>query len=371
MDVKSLVEASRGIEAREREQLRLIASEDAEDRRRQAAVAADVRRQLQLGETICAFRVHLQKVLTTANRIPPRPLFDAVIAGGDGAEAAPTAPPPVCTGVAKAAEALTTKLLALLANVSEAGREKVVDTLKNNKTNAPSMDTDGDVGACNRGGSAEKVSAKRAWALVDVWPGPLKRHCLRVADEWKTKTQVEIKRGFRVMDQVPSAQLRHAMLDATRLVRRSQPTSESIEKTMVGGAMLRQLEQDADRRLAAAPEGKETTSILSDVAANFFDDQDFYVQLLRDATNMAVGAHRDNNELFVQTRQDMLSRNHSKAHRTNEVDRRASKGRRIRYTPIPKLENFMSAFPPGYHFSQSGQVSDPLVIDRLMQSLFR
>ena len=49
-----------------------------------------------------------------------------------------------------------------------------------------------------------------------------------------------------------------------------------------------------------------------------------------------------------------------------DVERRASKGRKTRYVPIPKLQNFMAPRVP----EEAGEVDEELV-DNLLRTLFR
>lgn len=55
--------------------------------------------------------------------------------------------------------------------------------------------------------------------------------------------------------------------------------------------------------------------------------------------------------------------------KVNDVDRRASKGRKIRYVPIKKLENFMTAIPINPNISYLPGANDEEFVDCLMSGL--
>ncbi|KAL8444519.1 hypothetical protein Emed_006166 [Eimeria media] len=111
---------------------------------------------------------------------------------------------------------------------------------------------------------------------------------------------------------------------------------------------------------------------------------DFYVELLK----TAVAAGNDEVGPAEVAREKELLKSRRRADAAKEVDRRASKGRKIRYKPIPQLENFMvegflkNAEPSGFRERQAAEpwlpntealpgAGDSVVIESLMRNLFR
>merc|ERR1712078_175774 len=93
------------------------------------------------------------------------------------------------------------------------------------------------------------------------------------------------------------------------------------------------------------------------VKSVLFDDSKVYQQLLKDfVANSTEGVSS------TETQRSSTKYNNNNNSKKNDVDRRASKGRKIRYKEIPKLVNF--TFP----LSRSNTSS--LNTDEYFQSLF-
>ncbi|OEH75938.1 hypothetical protein cyc_00161 [Cyclospora cayetanensis] len=96
-----------------------------------------------------------------------------------------------------------------------------------------------------------------------------------------------------------------------------------------------------------------------------YEDTEFYVDLLK--SSVASGtAQMDATEL-AKEKELLKKRGREKA---REVDRRASKGRKIRYKTIPQLEHFMAAEPWIPNADVLPGADDPLVVESLMRNLF-
>merc|ERR1711959_865140 len=145
----------------------------------------------------------------------------------------------------------------------------------------------------------------------DVWGSyfapmnaAIREWAIKLADEWKEQTSLEVKRPqFKVLDRSIAAQMAHATEDKDRMVSRCHP---------------------------AGDDGSRDHSV--------YDDRDFYVALLREIVQRSEG----NYDEVTKAARDAAG---SKKRKRKEVDRRASKGRKIRYVPIEKLANFMAPVP--------------------------
>jgi protein AATF/BFR2 len=84
---------------------------------------------------------------------------------------------------------------------------------------------------------------------------------------------------------------------------------------------------------------------------NIFDDTDFYQQLLREFIDSKLD--KANDPMAIAMRYQAMK--NSKARNTN-VDRKASKGRKIRFHVHPKLCNFMA--PTKQHEWEDDKIDD-------------
>ncbi|CAJ1328358.1 unnamed protein product, partial [Effrenium voratum] len=102
---------------------------------------------------------------------------------------------------------------------------------------------------------------------------------------------------------------------------------------------------------------------------DIFDDRDFYVQLLKEVLSGTGISQKDEEKQLLA---EIAGRRSQKRKAQKEVERRASKGRKIRYRPIEKLQNFMSGRPRG-SLSTDMDESEPLsesACQALLSSLF-
>lgn len=121
----------------------------------------------------------------------------------------------------------------------------------------------------------------------------------------------------------------------------NQGVVEQLDHALAGDGMARLVERTRvwrptdTQRLGVAP--RATTDARSVQDVDVFDDSDFYAQLLRDLVDNAG---------LVQTGTSAYAHDALQARkRKRPVDVRASKGRRIRYEVIEKVQNFMPPIP--------------------------
>ncbi|CEM05714.1 unnamed protein product [Vitrella brassicaformis CCMP3155] len=199
---------------------------------------------------------------------------------------------------------------------------------------------------CGEAGVERQAKRVRTWAL-------------HKADQWKKETTLQVSHSFKAFDQPLAVQLRHAEKDLDRLIARSRPAESAIKVLATSAA-------DNDP---------------SEAAHHIYDDQDFYVQLLRDivqSRDVTSPFQHDSDD--APDRRELLNqlgassslaaklKRRESAAKRKEVDRRASKGRKIRYVPIPKLANFMAPEP---RRPPDGALYDAGFVDRIMNSLFQ
>lgn len=180
----------------------------------------------------------------------------------------------------------------------------------------------------------EEISETKA--SCDSWTG-------RVLDEWSAKS------------------LFASGINASKLKTLNQSLTKQIDEILVsqrsrilGRAQTRRVGTDALFTLGA---------IAVDAAdPELYDDSDFYQAILKELVESGVQATSDPVQL---TRQFLKLRNAAgkKKHRPG-VDRRASKGRKLKFSEHPKLLSFMAP-EPHRHSSQ-----DSAAAEQLSMSLF-
>lgn len=144
------------------------------------------------------------------------------------------------------------------------------------------------------------------WNFLEKDFAELEKQRKEVIEQWNTKLQVASGSGqtkaFKVLHQSVNAQIDQALMDEDKLIQRTQGSGK---------------------------------------AEDVYDDTDFYQQMLREVMH---GSHEDlSSEIDPDLLQlaDVARRKSAKS----KVDRRASKGRKVRYTVHSKLTHFMAPLP--------------------------
>ncbi|CBZ55188.1 conserved hypothetical protein [Neospora caninum Liverpool] len=225
-----------------------------------------------------------------------------------------------------------------------------------------------------------------------LWRRKTRRLCLENADAWHATVDPR-SQTFKALNQPPSAQLQHAMsTQFSRLLTRalriahvpppapspSSPFTGSsahadsgacVPCHVVGCSTLQKLS-----RCRAGDLGKdgraagEEAALISDLLKHdFYDDGDFYVELLKQVIQQ--GGAVDSSDTLDREKNLLKLRNKLNRGR-KDVDRRASKGRKIRYQPIEKLQNLMTATPWQPNLDALPGAGDEAMVDRLMRQLF-
>lgn len=155
------------------------------------------------------------------------------------------------------------------------------------------------------------------WSFLEKDFMELDKERKTVVELWNNKLQVASGSGpaktFKVLNQSVNSQIDQALMDEEKLIQRTQiPRS-----------------------------GKRKGEDVKEWNEELYDDTDFYQQLLREVMQ---GGHEDfsseiDSDLLKMA--DVARRKSAK----HKVDRRASKGRKVRYTVHGKLAHFMTPIP--------------------------
>ncbi|KAK9171076.1 Apoptosis-antagonizing transcription factor C-terminal family protein [Cryptosporidium meleagridis] len=196
-----------------------------------------------------------------------------------------------------------------------------------------------------------KSTNKRIKAELEFWDkyNPVLDNtfewCIDVCDEWKKNTQIGVQKNFKVLNQSLRAQLEQTLLNKEHALNKSRPNANSLN--FIGIDLLRD---------------KVDPMLMYEMNKNIYDDSDSFVSLLKEI--ISSKSITDPNLNSVSS--SLLSKGKKTV---NSVDRRASKGRKIRYVPIPKLENFMASSPSLYSNSHLPGADNEEFVDCIMKSL--
>ncbi|KAJ1956384.1 rRNA-processing protein bfr2, partial [Linderina pennispora] len=153
-------------------------------------------------------------------------------------------------------------------------------------------------------------------------------------EKWGSKVQISAgvtsSKKFKAVNQGIMHQISQALASEERLVERTQ--LKRTEYKIIG-------QSDTSEKPAAVADAH-----LKDRNPEIFDDTDFYQQLLRELIeSRMVDSNDPTASLGVQW---AAVKQQSKSKKRN-VDTKASKGRKVRYHVIEKLQNFMPPIPAG------------------------
>ena len=292
-----------------------------------AVKGAAVRRQNEVWEKALQTRIVLQRGLNASAKMPT-PTYWRALAKADG-EVKPALA--TCAAAARGAlDALCSLQAALIDGnpaIAEAAGEGVGGGKKRKASSA--------MAAVSKFGLLASP-ASEVWENVDsVYQRYAAFRDVSI-DRWHRKAQVQVGKmstsggggEMRAFNQSVSAQVASAMRIPDRLVRKSQPPAhlapkrlgepEGTEKAAPTGDRTEDLDAD-DLEAAARAEAR---------VEEIYDDADFYEQVLKEFLESAGAAA------------GLAAAASKPAKRRKVVDRRASKGRKLRYHVQQKLVNF-------------------------------
>ena len=172
-----------------------------------------------------------------------------------------------------------------------------------------------------RVGVKTQGSTSNSWESIHAYNDGVMKYCLREADIWHEKTKTPNRKNLKALDQSISAQMEYVM-------------------------------NDPDQRAVKRCRG---------VTEEEYDDGPLYAALLKESVQR--GASGDEYSAMK------MASKFGKKQSTKEVDRRASKGRKIRYSKIEKLVNFMAPRP--VPLSEGVPITDERLINAFVNSVFQ
>ncbi|KAL2650341.1 hypothetical protein R1flu_018469 [Riccia fluitans] len=263
-------------------------------------------------------RISLQKALSGANRLPKKRAKIVLSENADVKEAYAR----LATSAALTLNSLVDLETALIDNNSAIDELYSGTVNGNGKRNA----------LRDSGDESDSDGADNAWDVVDrvhARIGPYRDNSL---DRWQRKVQLTtgaVSKGkLRAFNQSISQQIATAMRDTSRLIDGMRLKTSNLR--ILGEVYL----SNEDGAVKAAGGDKDVCDAKGNPET--FDDSEFYQNLLHEFL--------ESSDPLGQAGRDMIALKKRTKNR-KVVDRRASKGRKIRYNVMEPLLNFMAPSP--------------------------
>ena len=345
-----------------------------------ALKAAGVRQQRRLHQQTVNWRIRLQPALAAANRLP-RPQQQQVEASSGTADG-------WLRTRRQAVQALDALLLALIAVSQRLAADNAqlagVTPWKDRRTGLAKEDAaDSEDGSSDE---AEQDADRFASYLRSSFRSFRPRRD-ELLSRWFERGQQAAGRQTGVASATASAQtaaagasslihrpiaeqIREAAADRRRLRGRTQ-ILRAVHGGIIGRRAIPSLPESQPAAAGAAEAGEAAAlRVEQRREEEAFDDLDFYSQLLQELLTSAAGEEAgagsegggEADGRGARAVREMARRSLRAA-----VDRRASKGRKLRYAVMPRLSNFMA---PAAAAASDGRADADVAVDQLVQHLF-
>ncbi|XP_008532798.2 protein AATF [Equus przewalskii] len=302
-----------------------------------------VKNQIALWDQLLEGRIKLQKALLTTNQFPQPDVFPIFKDKGG---------PEFASALKNSHKALKA-LLRSLVDLQEELLFQYPDTRYLVDGTKPKVESEEEISSEDEELVEEKQRRRRAPAkrklAMDDYPGFMAK---RFADftvyrnhtlqKWHDKTKLasgKLGKGFGAFERSILTQIDHILMDKERLLRRTQ-TKRSVYRVL---GKPEPAAQPVPESLPGQPEilpEAPANAHLKDLDEEIFDDDDFYHQLLRELIERKTSSLDPNDQVAMGRQWLAIQKLRSKIHK--KVDRKASKGRKLRFHVLSKLLSFMA-----------------------------
>ncbi|XP_057255491.1 protein AATF [Pezoporus wallicus] len=303
-----------------------------------------VKNQLALWDQLLEGRIKMQKALVTVNRLPQPDTYPTF--RKEGGQEFDNAVENCC----KALEALMKVLVELQDELlyQYPGTRHLVDGKQSKTESDDEIPSSSDEEQVDKAQEKRRSLPKRKLKLEEYPEFIAKRYAdfrtyrNSVLQKWHEKTKLasgKVGKGFGAFERSILTQIDHIMMDKERLLRRTQ-TKRSVYTVL--GKQEREthpIPESLPENSEVLPES-ESNRHLKDIDEEIFDDDDFYHQLLREFIERKTTSLDPNDQVAMGRQWLAIQKLRSKIKK--KVDRKASKGRRIRYHVHSKLVSFMA-----------------------------
>ncbi|XP_008941735.1 PREDICTED: protein AATF, partial [Merops nubicus] len=301
-----------------------------------------LKNQLALRDQLLEGRIKMQKALMTANRLPQPDTYPAFREeGGQEFDNA-------VKSCLKALEALLKVLVELQDELlyQYPGTRHLVDGKQSKAESDEEIPSSSDEEQVGKAQEKRRSLPKRKLRMEDYPEFIAKRYAdfrtyrNKVLQTWHEKTKLasgKMGKGFGAFERSILTQIDHILMDKERLLRRTQ-TKRSVY-TVLGKKEPQPAPEPVPDSSEVLPQS-ESNRHLKDIDEEIFDDDDFYHELLREFIERKTTSWDPNDQVAMGRQWLAIQKLRRKIKK--KVDRKASKGRRIRYHVHSKLVSFMA-----------------------------
>nr|XP_058904622.1 protein AATF isoform X2 [Kogia breviceps] len=303
-----------------------------------------VKNQIALWDQLLEGRIKLQKALLTTNQLPQPDVFP-IFKDKGGPEFASA-----LKNSHKALKALLRSLVDLQEELffQYPDTRYLVDGTKPKAESEEEISSEDEELVEEKQQQQRRAPAKRKLETEDYRSFIAKRFAdftvyrNRTLQKWHDKTKLasgKLGKGFGAFERSILTQIDHILMDKERLLRRTQ-TKRSIYRVL---GKPEPAAQPVPESLPGQPEilpQAPASAHLKDLDEEIFDDDDFYHQLLRELIERKTSSLDPNDQVAMGRQWLAIQKLRSKIHK--KVDRKASKGRKLRFHVLSKLLSFMA-----------------------------
>ncbi|XP_054430811.1 protein AATF [Pteronotus mesoamericanus] len=302
-----------------------------------------VKNQIALWDQLLEGRIKLQKALLTTNQLPQPDVFPIFKDKGG---------PEFASALKNSHKALKA-LLRSLVDLQEELLFQYPDTRYLVDGTKPKAESEDEISSEDEELVEEKKKQRRAPPKrkleMDDYPSFMAKRFAdftvyrnRTLQKWHDKTKLasgKLGKGFGAFERSILTQIDHILMDKERLLRRTQ-TKRSLYRVL---GKPEPAAQPVPESLPGQPEilpEAAANAHLKDLDEEIFDDDDFYHQLLRELIERKTSSLDPNDQVAMGRQWLAIQKLRSKIHK--KVDRKASKGRKLRFHVLSKLLSFMA-----------------------------
>lgn len=302
-----------------------------------------VKNQIALWDQLLEARIKLQKALLTTNQLPQPDVFPVFKDKGG---------PEFASALKNSHKALKA-LLRSLVDLQDELLFQYPDTRYLVSGTKPKPESEEEISSEDEELVEEKKQQRRAPPKrkleMDGYPSFMAKRFAdftvyrnRTLQKWHDKTKLasgKLGKGFGAFERSILTQIDHILMDKERLLRRTQ-TKRSVYQVL---GKPEPVMQPVPESLPGQPETlpqAPANAHLKDLDEEIFDDDDFYHQLLRELIERKTSSLDPNDQVAMGRQWLAIQKLRSKIHK--KVDRKASKGRKLRFHVLSKLLSFMA-----------------------------
>ncbi|KAJ2779763.1 rRNA-processing protein bfr2 [Coemansia interrupta] len=285
-------------------------------------------------------RIRAQKFVTAANELPRTDLFAQIL--GNGAQMDDESSYKALGDARNSVQQLLGSLIELrrvLIAQNEAAQQSQTGTKRKPQDNSDAIES--------------------AWQELEDVRDSFREYRDSSLEKWSNRVQVTANIGaakkFKAVNQGIMHQIDQTLSTKDRLIERTQ--LKRAEYNIVG-----EKTDTADKA-----ESSTVDSHLRNLDSEIFDDTDFYQQLLRELIESRMV---DSNDPMAELGTRWSAVKQQTRSKKQNVDTKASKGRKIRYQVMEKLQNFMPPIPAGtWHEDMVNELFSSLLGQSVPQSI--